>query len=72
LERVHFDVCGPFSTTATTKHGYYVISSDDFSRKCWIFFRKKKDEVLSKFVEFKELVEKETSEKLKFLRSDNG
>ena len=34
LERVHSDVCGPFSTTSTTKHMYYVIFVDDFYRKC--------------------------------------
>lgn len=33
---------------------------------------RKKDEVFSKFVEFKALVEKETSKKLKALRNDNG
>ena len=38
LERVHSDVCGPFSTASKTKHKYYVIFVDDFSRKCWIYF----------------------------------
>ena len=32
----------------------------------------KKDEIFSKFVEFKALVEKETSKKVKAPRSDNG
>ena len=38
LERIHTDMCGPFSVASTTKHKYYVIFVDDFSRKCWIFF----------------------------------
>ena len=38
LERVHSDVCGPFSTTSIAKHKYYVIFVDDFSIKCWIYF----------------------------------
>ena len=38
MERVHSDVCGPFSTVSTAKHRYYVIFVDDYSRKCWIFF----------------------------------
>ena len=33
---------------------------------------RKKDETFSKFVEFKALVEKETSKKVKALRSNNG
>jgi hypothetical protein len=33
LERIHTDMCGPFSIASTTKHRYYVIFVDDFSRK---------------------------------------
>jgi len=58
LERVHTDVCGPFSTASTAKQRYYVIFIDDFSRKCWIVFMQKKDQNFSKFCEFKALVEK--------------
>jgi transposase InsO family protein len=50
---------------------YYFIFIDDYSRKNWIFFMKKKDEVLSRFVEFKALVENQTNKKIKALRSDN-
>jgi len=52
LELAHSDVCGPFSSSSLMRHGYYVTSIDDFSRKTWIFFMKKKDEVLTKFMEF--------------------
>ena len=38
LERVHTDLCGPFSTAFTVKQRYYVIFIDDYSRKCWIYF----------------------------------
>ena len=72
LERIHTDVCGPFSVASTAKHRYYVIFVDDFSRKCWIFFMQKKSETYSKFCEFKALVEKESGKKVKALRSDNG
>ena len=34
LERIHTDVCGPFSVASTAKHRYYVIFVDDFSHKC--------------------------------------
>ena len=72
LERIHIDVCGPFSVASTTKHRYYVIYFDDFSCKCWIFFMQKKRETYSKFCEFKALVEKESGKQVKALRSDNG
>ena len=58
LERIHYDVYGPLSTTSTNKHKYYVIFVDDFSWKCWIFFMQNKDQTFSKFIEFKALVEK--------------
>ena len=72
LERVHTDVCGPFSVASTAKNRYYVIFVDDFSRNCWIFFMQKKSETYSKFCEFKALVEKESGKQVKALRSDNG
>ncbi len=31
LERIHTDVCGPFSVASIAKHKYYVIFVDDFS-----------------------------------------
>ena len=72
LERVHTDVCGPFSVASTAKHKCYVIFVDEFSLKCWIFFMHKKDQTFSKFCEFKALVEKELGNQVKALRSDNG
>jgi transposase InsO family protein len=72
LERIHMDMCGPFSVASTEKHRYYVIFVDDFSHKCWIFFLQKKDQTFSKFCEFKALVEKESGKQVKALRSDNG
>jgi hypothetical protein len=72
LERTHIDVCGPLSIDSTTKHKYYVIFVDEFSRKCWILFMQKKDQTFSKLCEFKGLVEKESRKQVKDLRSDNG
>jgi hypothetical protein len=72
LERIHTDVCGPFLVASTKKHKYYVIFVDEFSCKCWIFCMQKKDQTFSKFCEFKSLVEKESGQQVKALRSDNG
>jgi hypothetical protein len=36
---------------------YYVSFMDDFSKKTWIYFLKKKSKVFDKFKEFKYLVE---------------
>ena len=72
LDRIHTDLCGPFSVASTAKHRYYVIFVDEFSRKCWIFFMQKKSETYSKFCEFKALVEKYSGKKVQALTSNNG
>jgi transposase InsO family protein len=51
---------------------YYVSFIDDFSCKTWIYFLKTKDEVFSRFQEFKALVENQIGKRIKVLRSDNG
>ena len=43
-----------------------------FSRKTWIYFMKKKDEVFNKFKEFKALIENHIEKNIKTFRSDNG
>ncbi|KAH9326461.1 hypothetical protein KI387_006639, partial [Taxus chinensis] len=72
LDLVHSDVCGPMSTKSLRGYEYFVTFIDDFSRKTWIYFLKTKDEVSSRFREFKALVENSTGRKIKVLRSDNG
>ena len=68
LEIIHYDVCGPMSSSSLSGYAYYVSFIDDFSRKTWVYFMKNKDEVFSKFKEFKALIEKHTDKKInKFL-----
>ena len=54
---VHSDVCGSMTTTSLNGYVYYVSFIDDYSHKTWIYFLKGKNEVFSKFKEFKALVE---------------
>jgi hypothetical protein len=49
---------------------YYMTFIDDYSRRTWIFFMKTKDEVFSRFREFKALVENQKGKKIKVLRSE--
>ena len=44
---------------------YYVIFIDDFSWKTWIYFMKTKDEVFSRFQEFRTQVENLTRKQIK-------
>lgn len=45
LQLVHSDMVGPFPMTSLGGYIYYMICVDDFSRKTWIYFLRKKDEV---------------------------
>jgi transposase InsO family protein len=72
LELIHSDVCGPMPSSSISGYVYYVSFIDDYSRKTWIYFLMTKDEVISKFKEFKALKENISERKIKILRSDNG
>ena len=72
LEIIHSDVCRPMSSSSLSEYAYYVSFIDDFSRKTWIYFMKNKDEVFSKFKEFKALIENHTENKIKTFRSGNS
>ena len=65
LEIIHFDVCGPMSSSSLSGYVYYVSLIYDFSRKTWIYFLKNKDEVFSKFKEFKAVIKNHTENKIK-------
>jgi transposase InsO family protein len=72
LDIVHSDVCRQMSTPFLNGYIYYVSFIDDYSCRTWIYFLNSKDEVFSKFKEFKDLVENLIERMIKTLRSDNG
>lgn len=72
LDYVHSDLWGPAHTTSLSGSRHFISLIDDYSRKCWVYFLKSKDEVFTKFKEWKSLIENKTSKKIKVLRTDNG
>lgn len=72
LEIIHSDVCGKLPVRSLGGSNYFVTFIDDFSRKVFVYPIRAKSEVLSRFIEFKTLVENETENKIKILRSDGG
>ena len=72
LQLVHTDVCGPIDPPSFGKRKYFLLFIDDFSRKTWVYFLKKKSEVFVAFKNSKELVEKESCYEIKSLSSDRG
>ena len=41
LEIIHSDVCDLMSSSSFSGYAYYVSFIDEFSRKTWIYFKKK-------------------------------
>jgi hypothetical protein len=68
LELIHSDVCGPMPSTFINGYVYYVSFIDDYSHKTWVYFLKSKNEVFSKFKEFKSLIENLSERNIKILK----
>lgn len=72
LSLVHSDVCGPIEEESLGGSRYFVTFIDDASRKVWVYCLRTKDQVFDHSKIFHAMVERETGNKLKCLRSDNG
>ena len=51
---------------------YFLTFIDDKTRYVWVYCLQRKDQVFEKFCEWKAMVERSTSQKLKAIRTDNG
>ena len=70
LGLIHSDISGPMPIKSMNGSRYVLTFIDDFSRYTWVFFIKKKSEVLEKFIELKALIENASGQNIKILRSD--
>jgi Integrase core domain. len=71
-EIIHSDVCGPMNIESPSGSRYFILFKDDFSKYRTVYFMRHKSEALSKFKEFCAMVENQTGNKVKSLRTDNG
>lgn len=72
LNLIHSDVCGPFRTKSLGGSQYFATFIDDKSKYTEVYFLKKKSDVKNAFIKYKALVEKQTEQKVKISRTDNG
>ena len=72
LEIIHSDLCGPMKITLVSGNNYMLTFIDDFTRKTCVYFLKYKSEVFEKFCNFKALVENQSGQHVKVLRTDRG
>ncbi|KAJ0500497.1 putative RNA-directed DNA polymerase [Helianthus annuus] len=72
LQLIHADLCGPITPCSKGGNKYFFLLVDDYSRFMWVYLLKSKDEALMRFKKFKAKVEKESSFRIKMLRTDRG
>lgn len=72
LQLVHSDVCDSNRIPTRGGNKYFVTFIDDYSKFCYVYLLKTKDEVLDKFKIYKAEVENQLGSTLKTLRSDRG
>ena len=73
LDYIHSDLWGaPSVPLSLGKCQYFISFIDDYSRKTWVYFHKRKDEAFETFVEWNIMVETQIERKVKVLRTDNG
>jgi len=71
FQLVHSDVVGKLQNSYQG-YSYYVTFLDDFTRKCWVFLLKNKNEVPQKFINFHKLAKNVYKYNITTLKSDNG
>lgn len=49
VELIHTDLCGPIRKKSPQGEQYFILFIDGFTKICWIFLLKHKDEVFDKF-----------------------
>ena len=72
LQLVHSDLCGPLPVVPFSSFKYFLTFIDYYSRCTWVYFLKLKSKVFDMFLASKALVEKQSSQHILKLRSDNG
>lgn len=72
LQLLHSDVMGPMQTKSIGHAKYLLTIIDDYSRYVFVFFLKKKSEVIEQFRNFKVFIENQMNKKIKIIRSDGG
>lgn len=71
LQLVHSDVC-QVEDLSFSKAKYFITFLDDHTRKLFVYFLQRKDEVPEVVKRFVLFAENQTGQKLKILRTDNG
>ena len=72
LELICSDLWGPAPVQSVDGASYYLLFFDHYSKYCWIYFLRKKSDVLSVFIQFRSLVENYFGHAIKTFQADWG
>ena len=72
LHLIHSDLVGPMHASSVENSHYFVVFTDDYTCKSWIYFMTAKSENFQMFQKFKSRVENETRTRIHNLRTDRG
>ncbi|KAL4312806.1 hypothetical protein GQ457_01G025220 [Hibiscus cannabinus] len=72
LKLIHADLCGPIQTEPLGGSHYFLLFTDDYSRMSWVYFLTNKSETFENFQRFKAMVEKQSNNHIKILRTNRG
>ncbi|MDD0148465.1 transposase family protein, partial [Shigella flexneri] len=72
LELIHSDVCDLKFVQTRGGNKYFITFIDDNTKYCYVYLMKSKDEVIEKFILYKQEVENQLNKKIKVVRSDRG
>ena len=72
LDLVYSDLCRKMNEKSLSTAEYFLSFIDDKTCYVWVYFKKSKNQVFEKFLEWKTMVERSTVRKLKAIRTDNG
>ncbi|GJT50245.1 retrovirus-related pol polyprotein from transposon TNT 1-94 [Tanacetum coccineum] len=72
LDMIHTDICDLKSLPTKGGNHYFIMFIDDYTKYCYVYLLKSKDEAIDKFVLYKTKVENQLGKKIKVVRSDRG
>lgn len=71
-EFIHSDVCGKMPVTSLGGANYFLLFKDDCTSYRFVYFMKHKSDTFSTFLQFQQMIERQTGNKIKIFKSDNG
>ena len=72
LDLLHMDLFGPSRTKSIGGNYYGLVIVNDYSRFCWTFFLRSKDETFIAFTRFAKIAQNKMNSKIVVIRSDHG